>query len=241
VVGVSDRPRPGAPMSGETIRVAQAQRLAMLDAAELMAYWPRMVGYARRFLIEADPSEWEDAAAAALEDALRRPASLEATGSVEGWLIQATRWRALSLRDKRRRELGHHAELPDHRAHGARLDAGSSAHVTALMVRDALAGLPEKLRRHAASRMEGRSLREVAKALGHTKETAYHHEVALKAAMRLRLAGESVPSTVTLRPKPQPSGKQCSEDDCAGSVVARGLCRKHYLRTWRSAQAEAAS
>lgn len=205
----------------------------MMDGTALMVFWPRMVAMARCFLIEADHTDWEDAASAAMEDAVRNPESIAATGSVEGWLMQATRWKALQLRQKLRREQGRQEMLTDTRA---RLDAGSSSHVTTLDVRGALATLPPTLQQHAASRMTGRSLREVGEALGHTKATAYHHEIALRTALQERLSGASVRSAVVLRPPRRPSSKRCSIDECEGSVLARGWCRLHYLQWWRAQQ-----
>lgn len=209
----------------------RSARQALIDA-ELMAYWPRMVGYARRFLVEADHTDWEDTAAAALESALRHSDSIGA--SLEGWLMQAVRWHALTTRDRLRREAGRRADaatLPELRR--ARVDAGSSSHVTALVVRDAVATLPPTLRRHAEARMTGRSLREVGEALGHTKETAYHHEVAMKQAIRASLSGHPV-EAVRLSPKPRPSGRSCTVDGCAAALLARGQCRRHYLQQWRA-------
>ena len=44
----------------------------------------------------------------------------------------------------------------------------------------------------------------------------------------------SSPSTKPIvHPLPVEYPDTCSEEDCEESVIARGLCRKHYLRKWR--------
>lgn len=168
----------------------------MIDSsADLMTHWPRMVAMARCFLIEADHTDWEDAAAAALEAALRHPESLARSPSVEGWLLQKTRWSALTARARIVREASRRGDAATLRR--ASLDAGSPSHVTTLIVRDALATLPPKLRRHADARMSGRSLREVGEYLGCSKRTAHLRDIAMRAALQDRIAPPLTPGVAS--------------------------------------------
>jgi DNA-directed RNA polymerase specialized sigma24 family protein len=157
-----------------------------LTPEQVMAYWPSMMGAAKRLLPLADRTVWEDLAGDTVEKALRNQHRYTDRGNgPHAWLTtMATR---IAIDYKRRRGNAPTLPLEDFR-HGTE-DAGSDRHVDLLDVRSALAQASDRDRAILESHhRDGVALINVECLKHYSKgNTSKHHGKALR---RLRPALE---------------------------------------------------
>lgn len=159
-----------------------------IDAAEIMACWPKLLGTAKRILPRCDRAVWEDVASTSVEKALRAGGTFTDSRKLSSWLCQIARNTAIDLI-----RATHTINLQPETADSvrARIDAGSDRQDDGIDMTAAVAVLPADLLTFARLRLHGYGPVTAGAELGWPRSVAWRRELKLRQHLRANLGEEA--------------------------------------------------